>query len=407
MKAPTLPFLFFTIFIDMLGFGILIPVLPQLLANPSSPHYLLQDGDTVRHGYFLLGLLMALFPIGQFFATPILGQLSDRYGRKPILVISVFGTSLSYILFATAILFKNIPLLLFSRFFDGMTGGNISVAQAAIADVTKPENRAKNFGIIGAAFGLGFILGPFIGGKLADPTISHWFNTTTPFWFSAALSFLNAASILLFFKETRKGVQTKLMNWWKSLHNIFHALHHKVLRPLFATTFLYTAGFTFFTTFFGVYLITRFGFTEGNIGNFFAFVGLWSVLTQVFVTKFFAKRYSELELIGPMCILQGFMLLAYFLPTAEWQLYCIVPFFAIFSGLAQVNLLGLISKKASQDEQGEVLGINASVQALAQTIPALLSGFIAASWNPSAPLLISAIVVFSAGTAFILFFRKR
>src|SRR6185369_2029743 len=111
--------------------------------------------------------------------------------RRKLLAISILGTSASYVVFALGIVTKNLPLLFISRAFDGITGGNIAVAQAAVADITKPEHRAKNFGLIGAAFGLGFIIGPYIGGKLSDPSVVSWFSASTPFWFAAALSFFN------------------------------------------------------------------------------------------------------------------------------------------------------------------------------------------------------------------------
>ena len=154
-KARTLPVVFAIILVDMLGVGILIPVIPLLLTDPAYPYHL---GLSMRSGLITLGLLMATFPLLQFFATPILGQLSDRVGRKPVLIISIIGTSLSYVVFAIGIITKNVPLLFASRALDGITGGNIAVAQAAIADSTTPENRAKSFGIIGAAFGIGFIV---------------------------------------------------------------------------------------------------------------------------------------------------------------------------------------------------------------------------------------------------------
>ena len=194
----------FTIFIDLLGIGILIPVIPQLLANPASPFYLLAQGVSIKTGYIILGFLTAIFPLMQFFATPLLGELSDRFGRKPVLAISLLGTCISYILFAIGILTKNLPLLFVSRGFDGITGGNIAVAQAAIADVSTPENRAKNFGLMGAAFGIGFILGPYIGGKLSDPNLISWFNAATPFWFAALLCFANVLSVVFLLPETHK-----------------------------------------------------------------------------------------------------------------------------------------------------------------------------------------------------------
>ena len=155
-----MPVVVSTVFIDMLGVGILLPVVPQLLAVPGGPEYLLPLSWTRSSGLILLGFLTAIYSIAQFVATPILGQLSDRYGRRPILAISLAGTSAGYLVFAYGILSKNIPLLFAARAFDGITGGNIAVAQAAVADVSTPENRTRNFGLVGATFGLGFIMGP-------------------------------------------------------------------------------------------------------------------------------------------------------------------------------------------------------------------------------------------------------
>ncbi len=398
-KSP-LALIFFTIFLDLLGVGILIPVIPQLLANPNSPHYLLPVGMSLGQGYVMLGLLTASYPLAQFFAAPILGQLSDRYGRRPVLALSVAGTSLSYLLFAFAILTRNIPLLFVSRTLDGITGGNLSVAQAAIADVTTPENRSKNFGLVGAAFGLGFIAGPYIGGKLADPTVLPWFNAAVPFWFAAILAAVNVTIILLWFQETNLHRSHARLTWNKSVKDIVRAVRLKKLRTLFLTGFLYQAGFSFFTAFFGVYLIQRFSFTEGNIGDFFAYVGIWIVVTQALITRQVAKKFSERAVLNLTLTGTGLAILLFLLPRQWWWMLFIVPVFSVLNGLSQANYMGLLSRSASRETQGEVLGINASLAALAQSIPPILSGFAAASLEPSAPVLISAVVIGVGGVLF-------
>lgn len=394
--------IFFTIFIDLVGYGILIPVVPQLLANPGSASYLLPYGTSIQNGYLLLGLLVAVFPLGQFFATPLLGQLSDRYGRKPVLLISILGTSVSYILFAIGIVTKNIPLLFISRFFDGITGGNISVAQATIADITTKENRSKNFGMIGAAFGLGFIFGPYLGGKLADPHLVSWFTAATPFWCAALLALLNVVFISKFLRETNTKKKKEKIVWSKAFKNIRNAFSSKTLKPLFITNFLFTSGFTFFTTFFSVFLISRFGFRPAQIGNFFAVIGLCSVFTQGIVTRFLSKKYSEEKILSLSFLGTSLIMLLFFVPKAPFYLYLIVPFFSVCNGLSMANMTGLISRRAPNEIQGEILGLNASVLALGQFVSALLSGFIAERISPSSPLLFSSAFIFLGWLFFVL-----
>lgn len=406
-KKNPLAIIFSTIFIDMLGVGILIPVIPQLLANPDSPDYLLPAHISLERGYLLMGLLIALFPIMQFFSAPILGQLSDKYGRKPILIVSLLGTALSYVGFAIGIHTRNLPLLIISRAVDGITGGNISVAQAAIADVTTPENRSKNFGLIGAAFGLGFILGPYIGGKVSDPAIISWFEAATPFWFAACLALANALSVMFRLPETHPGRSHHLrIEWGKSLRHIMQAARAKGLRSLFFTNFLLNSGFAFFTTFFSVFLISKFAFGQGAIGDFFAYIGIWIAFTQGVVTRFVATKVSERPVLQLSLIATGLFMLAFFLPRTWWGLLIVTPFFSMANGLTMANITGLISRTADQSIQGEVLGINSSIMAVAQAIPTLLAGVVAARVSATAPVVVGAGLIILAGLCFIALFRE-
>jgi DHA1 family tetracycline resistance protein-like MFS transporter len=399
-KNKVITTIFFTVFVDLIGFGILIPIIPLLFANPSSEFYLLPVGVSIKTGYLLLGLLVAVYPLGQFLATPILGQMSDVYGRKKILALSLLGTSISYLIFAIGILTKNIPLLFASRFFDGLTGGNISVAQAMIADVSTNENRTRNFGLIGAAFGLGFIFGPYIGGRLSDPQTVSWFTAATPFFFASILAFLNMVSVTFLLEETNKHLKNIKIVWYKSLHNISRAMKMENLNVLFLTNFLFYGGFSFFTTFFAVYLINKFHWSQGNVGDFFAYVGLCSALTQAFITRAVAKRFESSRVLRVTLIGCAVMILAYFLPRYAWQILFIPPIFGIFSGLTMANLGSLLSRSTPPQMQGEILGINASVQALASFVPAILSGFIAASLTPQTPIVIASFIIILGAIAF-------
>lgn len=412
MAGRALPAVIFTIFLDVLGVGILLPIIPQLLANPTSPYYLLPAGWTFKGGLILLGWLTALYPLMQFISTPILGQLSDRFGRKKILGFSIAGTAVGYVLFAIGIITQNLPLLFFSRALDGITGGNLSVAQAVIADVTPPKDRTKNFALIGAAFGMGFVMGPYIGAKLATPNLSffglfntpHWFNPATPFWFTAILSVINVLVILFLLPETHKHMKSVKIKASQSVRNIVKAATYPGLRVVFPSVFLFWGGFSFFQTFFTVLLIQKLHFSASNIGDYFAYVGIWIAFTQAVITPQVAKRFKSYQVLRISLIAVGIGLLANLWAGDTAQLLLVTPLFAIFVGQTIANTTSLVSNSVGPEIQGEVLGINFSVQALAQAIPAALSGYLAVI-GISTPVIVGAGLIISGGILFWTIYR--
>src|SRR3989344_9030034 len=200
-NRPALFSLLLVVFVDMIGLGLIVPVLPLIFLG----NEVLAPSVSLATRTFLLGLLLAAFPITQFFSAPILGVLSDRYGRKPILLISILGTALGYALFALGIVLANLPLLFISRVIDGLTGGNISVVRSAIVDISPTDElKVKNFGLVGVVFGFAFIFGPFIGGELTNTSLVSWFTSATPFWFVAGIATVNMVLVWIVFKETLK-----------------------------------------------------------------------------------------------------------------------------------------------------------------------------------------------------------
>lgn len=408
VERKALPIVLLTIFLDVLGVGILIPVLPQLVYKIFLP-----GGFTFSEGLIVLGWLTAVYPLMQFFATPVLGQLSDRYGRKPLLGFSLFGTAIGYVVFALAIITKNIPLLFVGRAVDGITGGNISVARAVIADVSAPEHRARNFGLIGASFGIGFVIGPYIGARLATPNVSffhlfttpHWFSAATPFWFTAGLSLANTILLLTILPETHRHINRALkVAWTRSFANIVRAAELPGLRTVFASEFLFWGGFTFFTTFFQILLIQKLHFTVGNVGDFFAYIGICIALSQVIIVPIVAKRLKSHQVLRFSLLGNGLALFLQAWPTNTAQLLFVAPLVAIFNGLTLANASALVSISASREEQGEILGIEASVQALGQAIPAAISGYIA-TMGVNMPVLVGGALVVAGGLIYNLFYR--
>ena len=230
-------------FIDILGIGMLIPIFPILIL-PNSNFSVIPVNWTIGSIYILFGWLSAAFPLAQFIAASILGQLSDSFGRKKILILSMCGVAFSYLVFAITIAIKNIPLMFISRFMGGVFCGSVSVAEAVIADISTPINRAKYFGLIGVAISIGIIFGPFIGGKLSDPEIIYWFNPTTPFYFIAILNIISICIIGIFLPETLKVKSDKRLSIKTPFHNIYLAFSRPGLRNIIPTIFLFNAGFT-------------------------------------------------------------------------------------------------------------------------------------------------------------------
>ena len=364
----------------------------------------------------MLGWLQAIYPFCTFIASPILGQLSDRFGRRPVLAVSIFGTSIGYVLFAIGIMTANIPLLFAGRALDGFTGGNLAVANAAIGDISTNENRAKNFGALGAAFGLGFIVGPYLGGKLSSPDVSFyglfdtpsWFGATTPFWFAAILAMLNCVAILTTFPETLKEkFHAGKLNAFQAITNVVVGFKSERLRAVLISGFLFSAGFTFFTTFFGIYLRNNFNFGPSKTGDYFAIVGLFIAFSQAVLVARVSKKLSDYSVLRFSLFGNAAMMMLYFVvPTSfSFGLYLVIPFFTAFNGLTMANMTSLISRSAEPGQQGQAMGIYSSVQSLAQVPASILVGYITTSVTSSQPLVVASVCIALGGLCFVFLFK--
>lgn len=402
-QKRVLPILFATLLLDMIGVGMVIPIIPILFTDPSSPAFVLH-GYSQGMQYFIAGLITALFGLMQFIAAPILGELSDAYGRKKLLTLGVGILALSQLVFGFGVELGSLALLLIARTVAGLAGGNFSIAQAAIADVSSPEDRAKNFGLIGAAFGVGFILGPILGGWIAGVTG----DAASPFWLAGALGVINLAFISLMLPETRRVAShiRQKFTLLKGIHNILAAFKDVDARPIYLSSFLYMSGFSFVVSFMGVMLVSRFGFNETEVGTFFGAVGVWVVITQLGILRILTRTYNERQILRfSMLCLAGAMLVYPFAGSTAW-LYIIMPFMAIPQGLSMANINSLVSKSVSADRQGAALGINSSLLAFAQGVVPLFAGVASATFGVALPFIFGALFVFAAWTNLFLVARK-
>lgn len=373
LERKILSILFLTLLLDITGIGMIVPVLPSLFTDPQSHSFMLHGYSTSLQ-LLVAGLLTAFFGFTQFIMSPILGELSDVYGRKTLLMIGVGVLAVSQALFATGIMVRSVVLLFVSRGVAGMGAANYSIAQAAIADVTAPGKRARNFGVIGAAFGLGFILGPLLGGWLAGQSG----NPALPFISASILGILNFIFVLSFLPETRQRTGERVhITFLRAWHNVRDAYQDRDVRPVYFASFFALLGFGFFTTFIAIFLEQRFGFKVNGIGAYFGIIGAWVIVTQLFFVRLCSRVFADRTLILLSLPVLALSIMAHPSVHAVSYLYVLIPFLTASFALISTSLPSLVSRGVGPDQQGAALGINGSLQALSQAVAPLLAALVA------------------------------
>jgi multidrug resistance protein len=360
--------LFFTVFIHLLGFGIIIPLLPYYAEHFGA------SGLTV-------GLLTTSYSLAQFVFAPVWGRLSDRIGRRPVLLGSLILTGVSYLVFAIA---TSLPVLFISRIFAGIAGATLSTAQAYIADTTTPENRTKGMGLIGAAFGMGFIFGPAMGGVL-----SRW-GFSIPAYAAAGLA--TAAFFFALFRlpesllpEEREAAARRR----EGAATFQEALRRPVVGLVLTIFFVTTLCFSGMEAILALFCERYFRWGPHQIGYLFAYVGIVAALMQAGIVGALAKRFGERALVRAGLFLMGaaFVVAGLVPPLALFLV--VMGVIAVGSGLSNPSLSALVSLATPADEQGGILGVYQSLGSLGRATGPFLSGLLFDAISPGAPLWIA------------------
>lgn len=351
MKNKRMWIIFLIVFVNMLGFGIILPLLPYYV-------------ESMGAGAITIGFLSAAYSLFQLLAAPILGELSDKIGRRPVLIFSLIGTTISFILLGVA---NTILVLFISRILDGISGGNISTAQAYIADITSKENRTQGMGVMMAAFSLGFILGPALGGTLSG------YGYAVPAFVAAAVSFI-ATFLTVFFLPESLGLKNTAVQPAKKIKKLFNlkdfydALTHPHIGTALTITFMITLAFSLMQGTFALFSEHTLHLTAKDVGYLFAFLGLIGVIMQFFFLKRIATWLSERKAIITAIVLMSLSFILLAMANSTLMLYIAISLLAIGNSISGPILAGIISKLTPENEQGNIMGTSQSVGSFARLI---------------------------------------
>ena len=378
-------FVLLTVVIDAIGIGIIAPVMPDLILEVEAADL----GSAAVWG----GILASSFAVMQFICSPTIGNLSDRFGRRPVLLVSLFFMSLDYLVMGVA---HTIWLLLIGRIVGGITASTQATVAAYIADISKPEEKAQNFGLIGAAFGIGFILGPLFGAVFAE------FGTRAPFYAAAAFSFANMLLGYFVLPETVTDRIRRPFEWKRAnpVGGLTQVGSLPGLRVLLTVLLLLQTAFTAYPAIWSFYSAERFGWEPRMIGLSLAAYGIAIAFVQGWVIRYFLRRLGEGQTLLFGLFFELISFVGYGFATESWQAFALIPIGSL-GGVALPALQGIMSRTAFDNQQGELQGVMASVNSIAVIVSPLIMTAIfyefvksgAVFYLPGAPFLFSAVMI--------------
>lgn len=375
------------ILLAYIAFSLPLPLFPEMFLDPVQS---IVPGISLEKRMILLGLMMASFPLGQFFGSPILGRCSDLYGRKKMILISLAGAVLGYVITALSVSFHSIWGMFSGLALCGFCEGNVTIAQSVVADLTTKEEhqseKALHFGWINIFISVGFIIGPLVGGQLADPSIVSWFNLSTPFWVGAAMTVMGMGIIFWYSKETLKK---KPKEQWELFDARWNGVKRTRLKCFFVANFFLALSYFAFFRFFPVFLQQRFSLTASQLSFVMVYDSLAIAISVVLLIPLLSKRFKPIESLCVFAFLLAVSMVVCLIPKSPYALLITLPPLGACLAVVITNGALLISNTASEHLQGRALGILTSVQVLAEILTGLGGGPLAA-YTMTLPIYIGA-----------------
>lgn len=362
------------ILIDFMGLAIVVVSFPKLLL--SGIHTIFPAAWSYNYRFALMGVLLALFPLGQFFGASVFGKLSDHWGRKNILLITLLGTFVGFFLTAISISRSAIALLFISRLLTGLFAGNVAIAQASMADVSDEATKARNLTLAQAAMGTAWIVGPVLGAFLSSSSVINWFNYSTPFWFFCVIVAILFLLTFFLYEDTLQRKEKVKINMLEGLQQIYGGFMSKTMRSAFLVWLIFVSGWWLFEAFMPAYLFKHFNLDTLEIGRVLAYNGALYAAFQFLVVRKVAKYLQPETMVkSSVCFAALGVISLAFIPKGI-ALYVSMSVFVLAMGFALPGLITSISNLANRDQQGQVMGSISAIQAISTVLVMIVGGYI-------------------------------
>lgn len=392
------------VFFGYVGFSMPLPILPEMFLDPEVS--ILPSTYSQQVKMLLLGLVMSAYPLGQLIGAPLLGKFSDLWGRKKIILISLFASMLGYIFTAMATSHASVPFIFTGLLFCGFCEGNIAIAQSVAADLSssaqEQNHKISYFGWINLFACLAFVVGPVIGGQLSDPSFVSWFTFATPFWIAAGMTLLGIGIVLLFSQETKREGKLAPRGYWRGFKEGFR---HKKLRKMYAVNFFLALGYFSYFRFFPVYIERKFSFSAAMLGYAIAYGSIAFAICAVLFLKPISRIWSATKATFWFSIFFAGTLFLVLFPNSPWDLLWTIPPIDLCLAVVMTNASVLVSNAASEEFQGQALGMLTSVQVSAEFLIGVFGGILA-GYHSSLPMITGSVMLL-LGALILLVFRKR
>jgi len=403
LKKQISVFLTFVIFIDFMGVATVVTLFPHLLLSANG---MFSNAITEGNKLILMGIFLAIYPLGQFFGASALGKLSDYYGRKKILIITLVGTFVGFLGSAISVEISSAALLFVSRLLAGLSAGNVSVAQASLLDISTAETKSRYVSYGQMAMGSAYIVGPVIGAWLSQSTVVSWFNESTPFWFFSAILIVLLIITFTTYQETQMAPKREKINLLQGFQQIYQALGDKKLNKAFLVWLVFVSGWWLFESFMPTFLLQNFHFTTVQIGNLLAFNGALYAAFQYLIVQKVAKKMSPVTMARISIGIAGIAIISIGIAHNTFQLYMGMIAFVLTMGFSIPGIITHIANMAGDKDQGQAMGMVNSIQAFATVLVMLLGGYIN-SINSHLSVIAGGAVVILSWLIFIAYFSIK